>query len=995
MSAPRFVVVVLVASGFQAQGQVPVDGPRPGDAVPSVVAVDAGEVAHDWVIDEASGRVFASLPTVAAVVELDPATGQKLRQFTVPERPRQLLIRSGKLVVCSIGTSSLALIDLATNQVDGTVQLTGAGPFALFASQAANPWVYAVTMQRENSPDSCLMFQVDVAARSIRRQWRPSSWGVEAWGKSEPLHVAMSLDGRWALLDSRGRTSPSGAYLMRVDEEACTFRDEAYHHDTFGEFRAGPSGRDWMFGGDVYSLDISSKLRSFTGDVAAAHPRLDLVAGVSIEAPSPRDRGARVHRHLLPRRVVLQSLTSARRLATVELAVGDARPAPAPAAGEYRGETDFLLDPDDPTVQFDDARKRLLVGWGRHAHLVDLEGVTAPELYRLAVPTSVEARIGEPVHLPIALQGGRALDGTKLELRDAPAGMVVDGSAIRWTATAEQTGAHDVALVGTRGTEVDEARIVFDVVRRWVPVDGGVKSISLDSAGTRALIYVDRTTPAMAERGAAPVLELVLIALEGAPRVLAQRTVEPLQFVTLGVEAAYVASAGSARVDRLRLSDLAEDKRLFVRGSVEALGAVPGGLVLQDAEAVSVLSPDLVVQRTLPRGTAIGQVAGGIRVAPLVLETSSLTPVLLCDPVGLPALTLVASHPSAELIGPWQRKFLGQGLVGPGSASVARLPDGAVGAWVLGEFPLCAVLLVGGKANARTKELRVALLDLVTGRPRASLHIADLDVRRLKDGPACEFRAAGSRFVCWVADRLYVVDMPDAYLRDIPVPLHFAADLHPLVCRVEETIELRYDLRGGSGARPVRLAAPTGISVDEAAGTVKVTGAAVWRAIQEQAGGEPVTVKSIAEARGHYQRLLGVETDLVPVAVQLRLTARDDEGQQATLEAWVVILAPPEDCAEGARGAVQLPSYGGAPAPRTGGATAELEARVDVLEKALLSIIDDRSPRWLKLVCLAKICMSQGLNEGAVRMLDQALADDPPETAAVEIRELLKQARGR
>ncbi|HEX8915821.1 MAG TPA: hypothetical protein VF796_25930, partial [Humisphaera sp.] len=226
-----------------------------------------------WAMDPASGRVFASDYGGKRVVEFDPVTGRPAREFQLSaEHPRDLVVKKGKLVVAVESGVAVHVIDLATNQVEGRVQLAGRGPSHLFCSEADNPWVYAVC----NTGDAWWdgeVFQVDVLARRSRKSVK-----VQGWRQSAVRQVAMAPDGRSCVVT--GFHSPSRADLMTVDEEAMTFRDVFGYHESFGPIRPHPTGRFWTFGNALYSQDIRKRIREYRGSVLAAHPSLDLVAGL-------------------------------------------------------------------------------------------------------------------------------------------------------------------------------------------------------------------------------------------------------------------------------------------------------------------------------------------------------------------------------------------------------------------------------------------------------------------------------------------------------------------------------------------------------------------------------------------------------------------------------------------------------------------------------------------------------------------------------------------
>ena len=60
---------------------------------PKITKITCGHTVGQWAVDEATGRIFASVPDSNLVIEYDPATGKELRQFAVPGEPTELIVK--------------------------------------------------------------------------------------------------------------------------------------------------------------------------------------------------------------------------------------------------------------------------------------------------------------------------------------------------------------------------------------------------------------------------------------------------------------------------------------------------------------------------------------------------------------------------------------------------------------------------------------------------------------------------------------------------------------------------------------------------------------------------------------------------------------------------------------------------------------------------------------------------------------------------------------
>ena len=126
------------------------------------------ETVGQWAVDEASGRIFASLPEADCVAECDPATGQVARKFSVPGEPTQLIVKSHWLVVGCAQNNSLGIIDLTTNKVAGSVPLGNRKLLCLFASKADNAYAYGCCGERFTGQKT--ISQIDCSKQTISTQ---------------------------------------------------------------------------------------------------------------------------------------------------------------------------------------------------------------------------------------------------------------------------------------------------------------------------------------------------------------------------------------------------------------------------------------------------------------------------------------------------------------------------------------------------------------------------------------------------------------------------------------------------------------------------------------------------------------------------------------------------------------------------------------------------------------------------------------------------------
>ena len=101
----------------------------------AVQTIEAEPGISKWIMQESTGRIFASSTRNDQVIEYD-ADGSKVREFEVGGEPTEMLIKGSKLIVGCRKSTSMYVIDLDKNKVVGSAKLAGQGPYALFLFQS-------------------------------------------------------------------------------------------------------------------------------------------------------------------------------------------------------------------------------------------------------------------------------------------------------------------------------------------------------------------------------------------------------------------------------------------------------------------------------------------------------------------------------------------------------------------------------------------------------------------------------------------------------------------------------------------------------------------------------------------------------------------------------------------------------------------------------------------------------------------------------------------
>ncbi len=872
-----------------------------------------------WALDEASGRIFAALVGSNRVVEIDPASSEPKTQFTVAARPTELFIKGRRLVAACQSTSSLYVIDLDTNKVLGNVQLTGKGPYALFGSKADNPYVYAICNTGSAWWDG-EVFQVDVAARSIRGRVR-----VQRWNQSHPVHVVMSDNGRWISPDARGASSPSGGDLMEVDESTLEFRGRQHLHESFGPTIAAPQNRGWVLGSTLYAIDLTGPIRTFAGAPVAVHPRLDLVASLvdSAQKPLVQPTGAPVTNSTVS--VVFQTHSQARTLKNLVLGpLVDAFAEPRDS-----GNVQGVRGGSDPYIRFDAKRERLVVTWRQIGYIVDLKkaGVEAAPALVLEVPSQVTAAVGTTIKVPLALTNPELKAKTTLEVVSGPDGAAVRDNELVWSPTAVEAGLHKIVVGAKSGDVTDRATIEVRVGVKTVDLGMIALGMAVDARRPRVVLWGQKpSTDGQAVEGlgqGTPSVVVVVDTEQGRiiTRRLLHRQVRGL--VSIDGTIFYTPTEG-AFLYRLSPNEPDDAERVFLDSPATFIEELPGSVLsvvsqngkrrsynpktLQpiDQSADGSSSDSSLFPRTAVRASK--QPGGTVWVDAQCLPPEGGEPICLSGSLNLP--TIIGD--GAPMVGfvmqghdCWSRRINGESLVDWRGNQVTRWNNAR--ATILTEFPVVVVSHMEAPGTTRTLREVMEYRDLIQGNVLNSQVIGELPAST----PYNQFiHSSDSPLIAAVQGTMAVVRYHQLYLAPIPlvavttapVPVHFDTPRMPLVTRLHDQIEVKLKASGGKGALTYALARDIpGVSVDRTSGTLRISPLDAWKVRQVPVRTDSATAeRNLPSLRRTFRDLTGKPLPAGTFPYEMRLTAlaRDDEGQQGSFELSTIVLVPREEAVD-------------------------------------------------------------------------------------------------
>jgi hypothetical protein len=906
----RVVRLLVACAGVVCVGVLAVAA-----AEAAITAISPEKPVGQWVVEETTGRIFATLPSDDAVVEYDPATGKEVRRFTVPGQPTELIIKQHWLVAACSKSIALTPIDLKTNKALDGVPLAGNGPYALFCSKVDNGFVYAICNTGTAWWDGEI-FQVDLSRPQVRKRIR-----VQGWRQSHPLHVAMSRDGKWIAPDARGASSPSGGTLMSVDEETLTFQDVVHHHSSFGKIVADPGGRWWTLGNLLYPLDLSASVRKFTGSPVAIHPRLDLA--VSLQGQE----------------LYLEAFTDAKFLKTVPLSASEAVPTPPVVPGKNTKPTKpartrpSSTPAGEATLQYDLPGNRMVCGLPGGAWVVGLTdlGVELRPRMEILAPSRIHITQGQTHCVPLKTsETKKNLAKITATVVSGPSFAKITGSELVLSPGPRESGQHAIAIKASQGEMSDTVTITVTVGVPSVEVGFAIRDVAIDGEGKIAVAWgphglPQQQRPPIRELGGGETpMDFAVIDLAGLKVLSTQSLTTAIQLLAVDDKYIYLTPTSGNLLYRLDRNDLSKRTRVF-------LPARPTRLVATPDKHVAVLlhgdhsegTMDVFDRETLQRNAkhsgqrvmglspnesvSLWDAAGddALRFFERIVDRSTGAMRCVLLPVNLPRLGSAPSGPvmpygERGLTRLWGRALMNDSLVGGQNSRIATMPGrGAISP----DVPVLACLRSANED--RQPKTYLEFRNLIQGDVVESLDLGKTGREdRLVDHIfAVPFRWAKDRVLVLQGDRLLVCPLPAAVQKNLPPPLTLKYPRVPIVT-VDKPVDVQLAAVGGEGSRTFALVREfEGLTIDAKSGKITVDLPLLWKrhlsSLSSSARDrfEENNGRQGTDPKTAFERLTGeaLHDGKVAYAVPLEVAVSDKEGQRDTLGIALVALAPAGD----------------------------------------------------------------------------------------------------
>jgi hypothetical protein len=853
--------------------------------------VDVAGGVGDWVVHESSGRVFATLSDSNEVVEYS-STGE-VRRLKVGEAPTEMILKGDRLIVACTKSPALHVIDLQKNAELGVIKVNGKGPYALFCSQVDNEYVYCICNTGDAWWDGEI-FQADLKTLKVRKQQT-----VRGWGQSHAIHVVMSRDGKWIVPDARGASSPSGSDLMKVDEEELTFTQVRDYHKSFGQMVAGPMNRYWTFGNALYTLDITKKVRTFSGQLVAIHPLLDLAASTTSSG------------------LALERFSDSSPIATVDL------PKPADLKRDSSNRSRPRSIPAfQPTVQFDLQQNAVFVGVENRGYWVSLQeyrGELAP-LMIVRAPSEVTSLVGRPLRIPLQVTNSDQ-QKTKLQIADGPKSATIAEGELVWQPGAEDVGftTLQLELKSADDKTLDTVDMTVHVTLPKLDLGFHAKTMELAPSGRHLLVW--GLAPGQEDRHPAHTGadDLAIIDLQKL-KVLVRKTLpQGIRCATIDDKYVYLSPNSGNLFYRLDHT-LTKSKRKFLQSppqqltkiSATQLAIVGQQLQVFDTETLQTVASSNVALFN-PSVVRVVQDLGNneIQVANRVVDRRNGKTVRITGFVNLPSLVQnnvrMNYNPMDRNQTPPRRgrRLNGNNLVNHKGSQIAQWSGQRLGI-ISDRWPMA--VLIASSQEGRTTNTRMELCNLIDGTVEHSsiIHVSSANQNRAPSfyGSRNMLRISGDTVLYLQGTQLLLATVPPAIAKAMPVPTHF---LQQQQAEIEVAERTKFLLAVGGkreGATFSLLAEYPGVELDPKSGELSIETQSLWdqfinRAAAESAVGtfprrnQPVPTSRLENAK-QYKSLTGKDLPANKLAVQLPVSAvlQDPEGQEDGIQFSVIFVGP-------------------------------------------------------------------------------------------------------
>ena len=867
--------------------------------------IEGHEDTSSWALHE-SGRIFAAIKSSDTVVEYD-IEGDEVRTYDVGSEPTEMIVKGDHLVVACAKSSAFSVIDLKTNKVAGKISVAGKGLYSLFSSKVDNGFVYGITSVGSSS-SAIEIVQVDLKQMKVRERTT-----TRGWGESRPIHIAMSADGKWLVPDRRGLSSPSGANLMRVDEDEFTFTQIRAHRNSFGQIKAGPANRFWTLGNKLYRLDMVSPVRNFSGSPVAIHPTYDLAVS------------------FLETGLSFAKFSDAQELKKHPFQFTDEKP--KKTASRRSKSIAFLKR--EVLIGFDAGGSHAIAATGKYCCIIDLNDLEIPlqPMLMLDIPTVVETKVGKPIEVPLQLTNRKLTKKAEIKLVTGPEGARISSKGLVWTPTAKDIGRHTVKISAKLDDTVDDVTIDLNVKATKMKLNFNITGVHVDDQGKYAIAW-GKKIPKNLNMGRSQTSssdEVAIFDLESQEVIVQKPLAAGVQSAVIQQPYVFLLPKTGNVLFRFDAKTLGGSKRMFLKdkcvGVITFVKNQIGTISGDHSYTLNLVDPETMKSsgdRAMRYNPHLRNAMQGIRNAgPGLIEFQSQ---LLDEETGLVAMmesnpglkSLVTVQPNHSIqshqMRDYPRKMYGRclhgnGLISATGSTISRTQNNKR-VFSSPHHPVAFAIRPEQARSGQAYETKTYLetLSLVDGEV---LDSRVFNVESSRGSRSHNFYNNGvktffpfkEKLVYVKGNEIFSIPIDLDVVKSAPLPLYFPTTKVPAL-GIDRPYKLPFKAIGGKGNPEYQLLAEyEGISVDSSSGTVTIDTPLLWKNYVKALASPTSNAMRLRASRNRnqqntpkpeeqFEELFGkpLPAGKLPFVVPIQLAATDDESQEDRISVYAMVL---------------------------------------------------------------------------------------------------------
>lgn len=353
----------------------------------SIIAKKLDFEATRFAYDTATGYLFAVDSDGNRVVAIDPESGKTLKTYKTGAEPVGAAVKGDRLVTANKKANALSVFSIKSGELLVTIPLSAEAPVYISAAETNSPYVYVAA--------NGAALQVDIKSLEEREN---------LLGPKRSLSLLqVSRDGR-SIVHYQAGAREVNIYLL--DETRGEVERVNFVRTNWPEPVPGPFGQHWIFGGRITDITGKKQIGTVDSSLCALHPEKAWLFGLGDSRRGGPFKTLNIY-----------SFNDFTLIKSISLFNIDGR-----AGGKNR----------TPSIFVDAGRDRVVAGFRDRMFTAKISQMGLPDLTLMMAKNPFPSRVREGQILrwtPVFINPS-ILEGARVSLRGAPAGMTLSGKTV-------------------------------------------------------------------------------------------------------------------------------------------------------------------------------------------------------------------------------------------------------------------------------------------------------------------------------------------------------------------------------------------------------------------------------------------------------------------------------------------------------------------------------------------------------------------------------------